>query len=139
MIPTNTKHEPDDIIYLKEVTKILKFKDNRRTIKWCMNNRIIIFIEEGNKRKYVMWFQFQQARLKKIIECIKVSYGDRWTEVFQAHLNNDILTILSIDESMKNLKEKRIPLSSNRYQPSDYEIEILSRLTSYNSELPSIR
>lgn len=117
-------------IYLKEAATLLD-KDIRTVKTLAERKGITIFSDSPNGSKYMSRVQFDYARNETIIKDFKYKYGDRWLEAFEAHMKIDLVAAIKLGER-KGRTEK---VMSNSYQPTQKEIQILSRLTGKSSEL----
>lgn len=113
MIPT---------ISIQEATEYLGFKDHRSTVKYCEKHDINIFSTNGRK-KYLIRSQFEYTRAKQLIQYLKIKYKDRWMEAFKAFSSENILNVLQIEETGKQIKinskisveqqqEQKIPITT---------------------------
>lgn len=113
---------------LKEISKILGFKDIRTVRKWCIKNEVQILNDPGNRWNYVITAEFEAARYRQMIHYLKRKYGNKWTDAFKAYLQVDSLFRAAhskIDISDSHLTE----------QMGQHERKFLSSLTQSTPEL----
>jgi hypothetical protein len=121
----------NEIIYVNEAGKLLNYKDCRSVEKWCFQNNVKIFLEEGSRRKYLIRLQFEYARLKKFIQYLKEKYKDKWLQVFKVHMTMDIVGFLELEENGKINFRKNV-----QYQPQgEHEKSFLAILSTNIHEL----
>ncbi len=80
--------ENDKFIELKELSKKIKSKDIRTTIKWCSKKGIPII---GKKQKLTYRFLVDMELDREIVKFLKQHYPKSWQEMYQFYRNYDIL------------------------------------------------
>ncbi|MBP9082463.1 MAG: hypothetical protein KBH11_05275 [Bacteroidia bacterium] len=68
----------NDILYIGEAMKILKYKHYSSFNRWCQRNKVKTFKEYGGKRKYVVYVLFYRARLKDVAEYLLAEFQCDW-------------------------------------------------------------
>lgn len=118
-------------ITINEAAKMLNYKKVHSAEKWCTENNVIIMAVKGRRKKHIVQLQFEYARLRTFIQYLKQKYPEKWLEAFQAFIEFDIICIVKLEEErlMKNDIRNEQGQKLNSYQPLDYELKILSRLT----------
>jgi hypothetical protein len=105
-----------ETITLKEATILLKYKDVRSTVNFCISNNVKIYQINGGRR-YVFKAEFEQARLKMFMLHLKLKYKENWSSAFEAHMKMDILSIVKIEQgisfSNRKVKERYKPKSEH--------------------------
>ncbi len=112
------------IITMSEAAKLLSRKDARSVQRWCDKNNVKIFSEDGTNHKYLLRFEFDHARLKKIIEYLKEKYKENWLQAFAVYKSMNIPDVAEMEEVGKRF------ISPQKEKLSENEKQILSRLTS---------
>ena len=74
-------------IMIKEAAAMLSYKDIRSLEKWCNDNGVEIFSEQGTRNRYVIRSQFEYAKEKPIIQYLKLKFKDNWLMAFKAHID----------------------------------------------------
>ena len=54
-------------IFLLQIKDELLYTDMRSVIRWCMNNGVAIFCDDGSNRKYVIQSEYEMAKNRKVL------------------------------------------------------------------------
>ncbi len=88
---------PDSLILLPKAAELLGYKSLRSLRRWCGNNKVAILSDVGSRKKYLLRVEFDAARLQTLIAHLKNHYGQaHWQKAFDAHLNDDVLGLLTV-------------------------------------------
>ena len=110
-------------IYKKEACRMLGNIGNRTFKKWCEQNGVKIFRENGSNMEYVLKVEFELAYNYNVMPYIEQKYRCSLEE-FNSRMNFEVELQTTIDERNKkrNIKSK--------YQPKhEHELKWLSSLT----------
>lgn len=117
-----------ETLYLIEVKKMLKAKDNRTAEKWLSGHNVGILKEEVSKKRFVVKAEFEMAKDEQPLRYLKEKYGDNFPEVLSAHLNMYAQFRSAVEEKEK--KENNAVKNDGGYVPKGKkEKEFLKRLT----------
>jgi len=58
-------------IYLQDAAGDLRFKDIRSVKRWCGNNGVKIFSDNGSNKRYVIKEEFEEAKSRKLMNYLK--------------------------------------------------------------------
>ena len=111
-------------LYIKDIQKVLPFRDRRTLKKWCRNNGVEIFCDRGSNRLFVIKAEFELAKNnKEIIKYLKNKYDE-----------TILSKILNADNNFlfKNNNTEKV----SEYKPQgEHEKNFLNRLQNLNSTL----
>lgn len=113
---------------LKEISRILGFKDVRTVRKWCIKNEVQILNDPGNRGKYVITAEFEAARYRQMIHYLKGKHGKKWRDALTAYLQVD--SLFRVAQSKTNIANSQLT-----EQMGQHERKFLSSLTANSSEL----
>lgn len=72
-------------IGIKEIGKVLNYKDSRSIRKWCKKRYLKILNDPGTKRYYILRHDFERARHSEAMNYLRAKYGVRnFPEVFNS-------------------------------------------------------
>jgi hypothetical protein len=101
-------------IYILEACQLLAIKSTKALEKWCNVNDIRIYIERG--RKFMCRIEFLSAVERPFIQSLKITYGEKWKEVYRIMETNDSAELIDYQdvktESTINALNK-----ATRYKP----------------------
>jgi putative IMPACT (imprinted ancient) family translation regulator len=88
---------------IKEAAAMLNYKDIRSLEKWCNENGVEIFSEEGTRNRYLIRSQFEYAKERPIIQYLKLKYKNNWLVAFKAHMD-----AMHLAEFEENNQKRRV-------------------------------
>ncbi|MBA3987312.1 MAG: hypothetical protein H0X63_12260 [Flavobacteriales bacterium] len=94
-------------VYLNEIAKRINRKDLRTARKWCKKNHVALYSDSGTE--YVIKNDFDLAFNLPLILNLKVLYGDKWEQVYQAYNNDELHNILEMNQNIQNNNQRYIP------------------------------
>lgn len=51
-------------LYIKDIQKVLQYRDRRSVRKWCRNNHVRILSDTGSNRRFVLRDEFEKSMNK---------------------------------------------------------------------------
>jgi hypothetical protein len=110
---------------IKEISKVLEYKDRRSVLRWCRKNDVKIFSLQDCKREYVLKEEFDKAYFKDAIIYAKEKYGsENLSGIIQSSMN----LYSELRETLEGKKKNNF--LNKKYTPiGEHEISFLGRLT----------
>lgn len=116
-----------ETLYLIEVKKMLKAKQNRTAEKWLLSHNVGILKEEVSKKKFVVKAEFEMAKDEQPLQYLKEKYKDGFPEALSAYLNMYSQFRSAVEEKEK--KQNSAVKNDGGYVPKGKkEKEFLKRL-----------
>lgn len=117
-----------ETLYITEVKKMLKAKDNRTAEKWLSGHDVGILKEEVSKKKFVVKAEFEMAKDEQPLRYLRDKYGDNFPEALSAYLNMYSQFRIAVEEKEK--KQNNAVKNDGGYVPQGKkEKEFLKKLT----------
>jgi hypothetical protein len=117
-----------DIIYIKDLKRMLCYSDTRSVLDYCERNNISI-LGQG-KRRYVLTQSFKRAQLSERITHLKESLGEGWINSLQSEISLCAKLESALDEIDKDKAKhavKQRPITKSKAE-QDFLNEIHSML-----------
>lgn len=120
-----------DRLYINEIQKELPYSDRRTVKRWCENNGVAIFSDNGSNRLFVLKAEFELAKNRDLISYLKSKYNET---IISKILNDEIpfyeKQIKTFESKKKN--EVKTNLIDLNYKPiGEYEQNFLNRLQNF--------
>jgi len=75
-------------LHFKELAQLLKYKDQRSIVKWCSNNNVKVFKDNGSNKRFVLKVEFEAKYMKQSVQYIQQKYGkSKLPEFLQSTMN----------------------------------------------------
>lgn len=92
---------------LREVARILGYKDLRSAKRWCENNCVMVLSDIGTKGKYVILKEFEAARLRSFTKYLRLKHGkENWLAVFVRYTQQSPFQLISEEVKGVNTSSK---------------------------------
>jgi len=97
-------------LYIKDIQKLLPFRDRRTLKKWCRNNGVGIFSDKGSNRLFVIKAEFELAKNNnEIIKYLRNKYNDAvLSKILNADNNNNEINVVNEKEKYRTQGEHEI-------------------------------
>lgn len=92
---------------LREVARLLSFKDVRSVKRWCRCNNVGILSDVSSKSSYVIKSEYEAARLGSVIAYLKTRYGADWQHALSAYQSGDSGQIVCLNATLPEKTHSR--------------------------------